>query len=227
MDLECIFSLAHRQIRPRTPVPEIKVQFFPFAGINHTARLHVGQLLVRVSDIFVDAPLEVYQSLALILLGKLYRKKIDLAHHRTYRAFILRQDIQERAQIARQDRGRVTRSRGARGRYVNLESSFDRVNATYFGGELLRPKLSWSAKRARYILGRYDSTHQAIFISRVFDSSTVPTYVIDYVMFHELLHMKHHSRINDCRMIVHPPEFKVEERRFAQYREAKLWLKRI
>jgi len=84
-DLESIFKRAHRELRPRTPIPEIKIEFFPFAGLNHTARLHENRLIIRVSDIFTDAPAEIYHSLALILLAKLYRKKIDHSYHRTYR----------------------------------------------------------------------------------------------------------------------------------------------
>src|ERR1700685_3569972 len=115
-DLELIFKTAHREIRPRTPVPEIKVEFFPFAGLNHTARLRENRLKVRLSDIFTDAPSEVYHSLAIILLAKLYRRKIDSSFHRTYRTFILTDNIQERARIARTDRCRLTRNRGSLGR---------------------------------------------------------------------------------------------------------------
>jgi hypothetical protein len=93
--------MAHRELRPRTPIPEIKVEFFPFAGLNHTARLNEGRLTVRVSDIFTDAPIEVYRALALILLAKLYRKKVDTTHQNTYRSFILQTDIQERARAVR------------------------------------------------------------------------------------------------------------------------------
>ena len=109
--LELIFATAHRQLRPGTPLPEIKIEFFPFAGLNHTARLHENRLIIRLSDIFTDAPSEVYWSLALILLGKLYRKTIDNSYHRTYRAFILTEDIQERARIARAQRCRRMRAR--------------------------------------------------------------------------------------------------------------------
>lgn len=222
-----IFTAAHQELKPRTPVPRIHVEFFPFAGINHTARLNQGELSVRVSDLLEDAPVDVGRSLALILLSKLYRKKIDAAVHRTYRTFILRSDIQERARIARSDRGRGARISNARGRYFDLESIFDGINAEYFDGRLDKPNISWSAKRSRYILGRYDSTHHTIFISRLFDSQKVPQFVLEYVMYHEMLHVRHQTRVNDCRLIVHTPEFKQEERRFAQFNEAKDWLKTL
>ncbi len=223
--LDRIFTTAHRELKPRTPVPEIKVQLFPFAGINHTARLNQGRLTVRVSDLFDDAPPDVHHALALILLSKLYRKKVDPSYHRVYRAYILRTEIQERASAARTTRGRGIRLTEAKGRHFDLESTFLRLNLEYFGGILEKPQISWSAKRSRYILGRYDVTRNTIFISRVFDAPKVPDYVVEYVMFHEMLHIKHRTRVKDCRMIVHTPEFKRDERGFAQYSDAKVWLR--
>jgi hypothetical protein len=226
-DVHAIFAVAHRELRPRTPVPEITIEFFPFAGLNHTARLQENTLKIRVSDLFTDAPAEVYRSLALILLSKLYRKKIDGSFHRIYRSFILMEHIQERARVARSDRGRTARLRGSRGRHVDLNAMFDRLNALYFSAAIPKPLLSWSVKRSRYVLGRFDATHNTIFISRVFDSAEVPHYVSEYVMFHEMLHVKHHSRVRDSRVIVHGPEFRADEKRYAYYREAKAWLKQF
>jgi len=223
-ELEPIFAAAHRQLRPQTPLPEIKIEFFPFAGLNHTARLHENRLIIRVSDLFTDAPSEVYWSLALILLGKLYRKTIDSSYHRTYRAFILTEDIQERARIARTKRSRRIHARDARGRHVDLEQLFDDLNQEYFAGSLARPRLSWSRKKSRHVLGRYDATHNIIFISLVFDVPDVPQYVVAYILFHEMLHLKHRSRVDDSRLMVHTAEFKAEEKRFREYQKAKLWL---
>ncbi len=87
MNLETIFSAAHCQLRPRTPIPEIKVEFFPFAGLNHTARLHEGRLIIRLSDIFTDAPDEISHSLAVILLANTYTQKNQNAYKRTYSTF--------------------------------------------------------------------------------------------------------------------------------------------
>jgi len=51
--------------------------------------------------------------------------------------------------------------------------------------------------------------------------------VTSYILFHEMLHVKHRSRVHDSRRIVHTREFKADEKRFRQYEEAKLWLDRI
>jgi hypothetical protein len=225
--LETIFNSAHRELKPRTPLPKIKVAFFPFAGINHTARLNNGELNIRVSDLFDAAPPDVCQALAMILLGKLYRKKADPGYQRTYRRFVLSNEVQERARLARRHRGRRARVTPAQGRHFDLDSVFQTINARYFGGQLEKPCLSWSTKRSRHILGSYDATHQTIFISRLFDSARVPPFVVEYVMFHEMLHVRHHTRVRDCRLLVHTAEFRQDEKRFAQYAEAKDWLKQI
>jgi predicted metal-dependent hydrolase len=117
--------------------------------------------------------------------------------------------------------------RGSRGRHFDLEELFERLNQQYFAGLLNKPRLSWSARKTRFILGRYDATHHTIFVSRIFDSPVVPSYVVEYVMYHEMLHVKHQSRVCDSRVIVHTPEFKFDERNFPHYQEAKLWLKGI
>jgi hypothetical protein len=227
MDLQRIFTAAHRELKPRTPPPEIRVEFFPFAGINHTAHLNDGQLRVRVSDIFAVAPEDVHRCLAIILLAKLYRKKVDVAYREKYRTFVLRREIQEMARTARRSRGRQNQPVSPAGRYTHLEPIFDRLNAAYFNGALDKPALSWSRKRSKYILGRYDATARTIFISRLFDSATIPDYVTEYVMYHEMLHIKHEWRVHDCRLIVHTPEFRSDERRFEHYEKARLWLKGI
>jgi hypothetical protein len=226
-ELELIFATAHRRLRPRTPLPQLKIEFFPFAGLNHTVRLRENQLAVRLSDIFMEAPVEVYESLAFILLARLYRKSADALYYRIYRSFILADDIQEKARLVRTQRSRRVRIAGARGKYIDLEALFNRLNQEYFQGSLSRPQLSWSAKKSRYVLGRYDATHNIIFISRIFDARDLPPYVVEYVLFHEMLHLKHRSRIHDSRMMVHTPEFRAEEKTFRDYERAKLALKLI
>src|SRR5437879_2082521 len=162
-------------VLPLTPLPEIEIEFFPFAGLNHTVRLHDNRLIVRLSDIFTDAPLDVYSSLALILLAKLYQKTIDHSHHRAYRTFILSEEIQERARIARTKRSRRMRVGEARGRYVDLETLFDRLNRDYFDALLVKPRLSWSQKRSRNVFGRYVAHRHIILNTSFSDVTTRPT----------------------------------------------------
>jgi hypothetical protein len=76
-ELHQLFEESYRELRPRAPLPELRVEFFSFANVNNTIRLREGRLLVRLSDLLEGAPEEVLRSLAHILLAKMYRRPID------------------------------------------------------------------------------------------------------------------------------------------------------
>jgi len=87
--------------------------------------------------------------------------------------------------------------------------------------------MSWSQTKTRRILGHYDPAHNAIIISRVFDHPRVPRFVVEYIMFHEMLHLKHPVKLRGSRRCVHSPEFVAEERVFPELAQAQNFLKRI
>ena len=219
------FRRIHRQLKPRTPLPTITTEFYPSVGVNHSATLEKGVLNVRVSDLFLDAPADVFETLAAILLCKLYKKKIDPRHNRTYRRYTMSEDMLERRRLARTERGRRIRTTGPVGRFHDLAPLFESINTEYFRDALPKPELSWSPVRTRRVLGRYDFDRNVIFLSKSLDTPSVPEYVVQYVLFHEMLHVKHGTRIRNLRKIVHTPEFRREERRYEFYDAANAWLK--
>ena len=117
---------------------------------------------------------------------------------------------------------------GAQGIHRHLEDSFKRVNTAYFSAQLAQPELCWSPARARRILGSYQERHDRLIISRVFDSPSVPPFVLDFLMYHELLHkFLGIGRRNDGKRCIHSPEFKRLERRFERYTEAQAAIKKL
>src|SRR5437667_5406147 len=103
-----------RELRPRTPVPKIRVSFFRFANVNNTIRLREGRLLVRISDLLEGAPESVLRAIAHILLAKMYRKPIDREHSTRYRRYVSTHHMSQKAHLVRQMRGRK-RIRSAQG----------------------------------------------------------------------------------------------------------------
>jgi predicted metal-dependent hydrolase len=85
--------------------------------------------------------------------------------------------------------------------------------------------MTWSSERARNRLGHYDPAHNAIVISRVFDHPRVPKYAIEYIVYHEMLHLKHPVKLRGSRRCVHSSQFQAEEREFPQLAAAKNFLK--
>ena len=92
---------------------------------------------------------------------------------------------------------------------------------------MTRPALGWSHVRSRTRLGHFDPSHETIMISRIFDDPKVPKLALEYVMFHEMLHLHYPVDHSGSRRCVHTPAFKAHERLFPGYEEAKLLLKKL
>jgi hypothetical protein len=128
--------------------------------------------------------------------------------------------------IARRRRGRKMTS-SEQGEIYNLGKMFARLNRKYFESELAKPTLTWSQRKTRSILGHHDRVHDTITISRTLDSSDVPEWFVEYILYHEMLHIKHPARLINGRRYYHTSAFRMDERRFPRYEKAQRWLERI
>jgi hypothetical protein len=224
--LSALFSEAFRQLARNRPVPEIEVRFYPYAGISHKIRLRSGRVYVRISDIFQNAPADVHRALAFILVARLLRKRSPETHERVYRAYAYSPQVLRALDLTRRQRGRKSVS-SARGRVYDLDKMFQRLNRRHFDQELEKPVLTWSQRRTRRILGHHDAAHDTIVISKTLDDSDVPEWLVEYVLYHEMLHIKHPARLIRGRRYYHTNAFRAEEQRFPYYEEAQRWLELI
>ena len=221
-----IFHQAYRDLQPQGATPDLAVEFYAFANINNTIRLRRGRLLVRLSDLLEGAPEAVLRAIAHILLAKMYRRPIERTHAIRYRRYVASHEITSKAHLVRQMRGRKRLS-PAKGRFYDLDEIFDELNGRFFNGLLGRPRMSWSQDGARSMLGHYDPAHNAIIISRVFDRPAVPRYTVEYIVYHEMLHLRHPVKLQGSRRCVHSAEFRAEEKLFPRLHEAMRALKQL
>ena len=221
-----ILQETYTELRPDTSLPEFKVEFFAFANVNNTIRLRDGRLLVRLSDLLEGAPDTVLKAIAHILLAKMYRRPIDRGQAARYRKYVASHEIVRKAHLVRQIRGRKL-LRSPRGHFYDLDAIFEDLNRRFFHGLMARPRMSWSQTKTRRILGHYDPAHNAIVISRIFDHPAMPRYVLEYIVYHEMLHLKHPVKLRGSRRCVHSPEFQAEEKLFPGVADANTFLKRL
>ena len=221
-----MFEEEYRAIRPRAPIPPIHIRFYRFTSLNTTIRLREGQLKIHLSDLLEGAPEPVLRAIAHILLAKLYRKPLDPSHNTRYRRFASSESVLRQTERIRQMRGRKKIST-SKGDYYDLDEVFEALNTRFFHGLMGRPLLTWSEHRARRLLGHYDSAHNTIMVSRVFDRKNTPRYAIEYLMYHEMLHLKHPVKVRGGRRCVHPREFQAEEKLFPELEQAKAYLKQL
>ena len=221
-----IFQEEYRALRPRVPMPPIAVRFRRFTSLNTTIRIREGQIRVSLSDLLEGAPEPVARAIAHILLAKLYKKPIDAAQNLRYKRFASSAAVTRQTELIRGARGNK-RFFGPEGRYYHLEEVFDALNLRFFGGLLGRPELTWSEQMAKRALGHYDAAHNTIVVSRVFDRPSSPRYAIEYLLYHEMLHLKHPVTRRGLRRCVHSRAFKAEEKLFPQLKEALAFIKRL
>jgi hypothetical protein len=228
IELETItkfYEQAFQTLNGKRSVPEIEVNFYPYIGINHTIRVRNGKVFVRISEMLRAAPTEVQDALAFILVAKLLRKKIPSAAREIYGEFIKSGEIREKALENKRAKGRKIIS-SATGEIYNLEEIFVRLNQNYFSNRLKKPVLSWSARKTFRRLGHHDEVHETIIVSKSLDDKKVPKYVVEFVVFHEMLHIFHPTKHRNGRRYNHTPAFRRDEEKFEYFEEAEDWIER-
>ena len=221
-----IYARVFREMRPRTPLPEIRVEFRRYANANAQVQWAEGTLLVRLADTLEGAPDDVLEALAEILLSKLFRRPVPAASNDRYRRYLNRRDVRRNLDLVRQIRGRK-RLQHPQGHHYDLEQMFEDLNFRYFFGLMARPLLGWSPNASRTMLGHYDPSHNAIVLSRILDRPETPRLAVEYVLFHEMLHLRFPAEHNGGRRCVHTKAFKEAEKQFEHLREAKALLKHL
>lgn len=115
------------------------------------------------------------------------------------------------------------------GRVHNLKVLFDRVNQEYFANAL-QLHLTWfsqksSKNRSRLLFGLYYEPLKLIKINDFLDRKHVPSYLVEYVIYHETLHHLYPAYYNDSgKRSIHHKEFKEKERAFREYKRAQAWI---
>jgi len=105
------------------------------------------------------------------------------------------------------------------GNFHNLDESFERVNSAYFSGSLLKPRLRWNRVLTARKFGHYESARDTVMLSLSLDDPAVPQLLVDYIMYHELLHKYHSVKLANGRRLAHTPAFRKDDQSFKGYKE--------
>jgi hypothetical protein len=223
---EQIFARVFREYRPRTALAGVSLVFKRYANANSSITWRESKLELRLSDLWQGAPADVVEALAHILIAKVLRRPVPAHASTLYRRWLNRKEVRRTLELVKQVRGRKYVS-GPRGRVYDLDALFDELNLRYFNGLMVKPELGWSRRASRTLLGHYYPSQNPIILSRLLDSARIDRLAVDYVLYHEMLHLKHPVDHRGARRRVHTKAFRDEEKCFARFDEAKALLKRI
>ncbi len=195
------------------------IEFNNFAGLYKIQKTG-NTVNLTVNEGFINAPEEIWLALAKVsIFGKdknisqLIRK---FESSEEYSDVLLELDLV--AQVL---------SENSQGQFYDLDELFNKINHEYFKGILVKPRLTWSQFYTYRKFGHYERARDRVAISLTLDNARIPQHVIEFVLYHELLHKYHGVKWVNGKRMVHSPEFRREEKKFKWYKDASNWLKKL
>ena len=175
---------------------------------------HVLQL--RLHHMFLDAPEVVVRAVA------------DYAGRGNRLAGgVLDDYIRGQQPRIRQERHAAEADLEPRGRCFDLRLLFNQLNHTYFQGGI-QARIGWGRmpprrRRKSIRLGVYDHQTREIRIHPALDRLEVPSFFVEFIIFHEMLHQLFPSSNGSGRRVHHPRAFRDREKAFPLYAAALRW----
>jgi len=205
---------------------EVLAAFYPYSELKHTWKRGREGMFFKISDYLSDAPETILESLSWYLLCRAVGRKCPQGKADRYLVYARSRELWESKKELYLSRSRNL-SFEPRGNARDLRDVFDYVNSFYFASRLQDPILAWATESPRRRLGFYFQPLNLLAANRALDSAAVPRYVLEFVVFHELLH--HVSAGNGCaaRRVHHTLEFKKQEKTFSHFDDAERWLGKI
>jgi predicted metal-dependent hydrolase len=205
----------------KTKVKKIEVDFHPFRSMKHTIEWTPWRIRIKINENFRNAPKNIMENLAIILLAKVYKAKVGKDIRKNYNNYV--ESLRDTLPAKKHNR---LDSYSARGNAYDLSQIFQQLNKLYFGDSLKEPIVGWSRNKSYWRLGFYDQERNLLVVSRIFDRAKVPEQIVAYLVYHEMLHIQFPTERRNGRRIIHSAQFRETERKFPEYQEIQDWLKK-
>lgn len=201
----------YQELSGASVVPLVSVEFRPYRSSLAVASRRAQALQVRLAEVFRQAPPRVVEAVLYVVLGKLLKRPVSPAYRKQYLAFL--RTLEPAGMRTHSSTVRPHQVRW-KGRWFDLRALFDELNRRFFDGRLPKPWLGWSRWPLRSHWGRYDPVRHAIILNSRLDRPDVPRLVVEYVLFHEMLHIALPTQTLGHRCDVHNSAFRAFERKF-------------
>ncbi len=202
-----LLEQSYRELYPDGTASNFTLQYSGrFKGYNGNIRMRLGEITVNMSRQWRGVSPDIQKGLVQELLSRLFKTKKQTINMELYHHF-----IRSLSSVAPRTHTHPV-----------LEESFKRVNDALFNGMMNQPNLKIGNGINR--LGTYEYATDAITISKIlFDNQEL----MDYVMYHEMLHKKHQYTSKPGRHLHHSTQFKKDEARFPNSEHLELELNKL
>lgn len=207
--------------------PDEKISFRINKNINSlitvTNKKCNSEKRVSIHSIFLAASDEVIKGVAEFI------KKPNKENRRIIRRYI----AENSGKIDRISKRKKNTEIKTEGKFYNLQPLFEGINIKYFNGTLNHLKITWAQQKSHtrkrissLNFGSFSYVENLIRIHPVLDSSFVPKYFIEYIIYHEMLHSIISPTVSGSGyMCYHNKIFREKEKEFKNYTKAESWQK--
>lgn len=184
-----------------------------------SVRREGGGVNVSLHKLFLNAPQDVFKALVF------YIKEESLAISPIVRAYMEEQlrDLDYSDKLKKE-------SLILQGKVYDLSELYNKVNKEYFDNQI-RLLITWFGDASTHLtrqvtFGFYYEPTKLIKIHRRLDCKEVPQKIVEFVIYHEMLHAYSPSYFDEKGVHhVHSKEFKLLEKKFKYYDEAQEWIR--
>ncbi|MBN1645579.1 SprT-like domain-containing protein [Candidatus Woesearchaeota archaeon] len=196
--MTAIIQIAYEKLYPNGNfdryIPKLKYsgKFSSYNGnIKLTSR---NQLTVSLSRNWQDVDDDIVIGIIQTLMCKLFKTHKETIEMKLYNNFI--KNLSEYSKISESD--------------DYLVEAYEQLNDEYFNGMMNRPNLHWG-KDSTTVLGHYEYATDTITLSTILKEEPI---LLEYVLYHEMLHKKHKFKTTGTRSLHHSKAFKEDESKF-------------
>lgn len=172
---------------------ELFIDYGRLRGYNARIRMTPYRIEVQASKQWAEVSPEIQKGLVQMLFARLFKVKKKTINMDLYHNF-----IRSLPKVVRKTHTHPV-----------LEESFKRVNEQFFGGLMQQPNLRLGKGINR--LGTYEYATDTI---KVTEYLLEHPHLMDYVMYHEMLHKKHQYKEGVQRTQHHSAQFREDEAKF-------------
>ena len=194
----------------------MEAEFVAFRKLKIKWTRSMGTAKFLVSDYFKGSNENILESVARTLLSR-------ITGEQNVSEWSIPDDFVERNQSTYIRRSKNL-TRNSKGEFRDLMRSCERLERMGLIVPNKELHISWTKEPNVRMVGYCSVIMKVIAISSVFDNESNPEFVLDYVVYHEYVHLMMKYRPFRKKYDL---EFKNEESKYPQQKEADAWLKRF
>jgi len=189
-----------------------------YSGYLYRRQTVKNKTILQINEAYIISPLEIKKSILSTAFSRHQSKQIH-----AIKAYSCTSEFKRMNALISGDP--IANRISCRGEKYDLSILFNKLNKEYFRSQLSQPRLVWSSRRSMRRLGYYHPEINTIAVSQKLDDKEIPHMLVEYVLYHEMLHQHFGIKNHNGRRYAHTSAFRTAEKQFKHQKEAENLIK--